>query len=235
MVMDWLSSTAWLELWPSIWLTIKLASFTTLILLALGLPLAWWLSKANVWLRVPINALISLPLVLPPAVLGFYLLLVMAPDAPLGRLATELNLGTLAFSFKGLLIGSLFYSLPFVIQPLQNAFESLDQDVLDAAYSLGARPLSRFWYVVLPMCRASIFTAAVFGFAHTVGEFGIVLMIGGNIPDKTQVISIAIYENVEALEYDKAHILSAGLLIFSFVVLTLLHTLNRQKNRLLRY
>ena len=201
----------------------------------MGIPLAWWLARTRSWIRVPLNALIALPLVLPPTVLGFYLLLAMGPNGPLGRFSALLGWGTLAFTFKGLLIGSIFYSIPFVVQPLQNAFESIDSDILEAAYSLGARPINRFFTVVLPIAKSSILTAAIFGFAHTVGEFGIVLMIGGNIPDKTQVVSIAIYEHVEGLEYAQAHWLSAGLLVFSFAVLLILHTVNKSQGRLLKY
>ena len=159
----------------------------------------------------------------------------MGPNGPLGQFSALLGWGTLAFTFKGLLIGSIFYSIPFVVQPLQNAFESIDSDILEAAYSLGARPINRFFTVVLPIAKSSILTAAIFGFAHTVGEFGIVLMIGGNIPDKTQVVSIAIYEHVEGLEYTQAHWLSAGLLVFSFAVLLILHTVNKSQGRLLKY
>lgn len=223
------------NLLPPIWLTLKLATFTTVILLLFGIPLAWWLARTRSWVKIPLNALIALPLVLPPTVLGFYLLLAMGPNGPLGLFSDLLGWGTLAFTFKGLLIGSVFYSIPFVVQPLQNAFESIDSDILEAAYSLGARPLNRFFTVVLPIAKSSIFTAAIFGFAHTVGEFGIVLMIGGNIPNKTQVVSIAIYEHVEGLEYAQAHWLSAGLLVFSFVVLLILHTVNKSQGRLLKY
>ena len=223
------------NLLPPIWLTLKLATFTTVILLLFGIPLAWWLARTRSWVKIPLNALIALPLVLPPTVLGFYLLLAMGPNGPLGQFSALLGWGTLAFTFKGLLIGSIFYSIPFVVQPLQNAFESIDSDILEAAYSLGARPVNRFFTVVLPIAKSSILTAAIFGFAHTVGEFGIVLMIGGNIPDKTQVVSIAIYEHVEGLEYAQAHWLSAGLLVFSFAVLLILHTVNKSQGRLLKY
>ncbi|MFZ1417624.1 MAG: molybdate ABC transporter permease subunit [Burkholderiaceae bacterium] len=223
------------NLLPPIWLTLKLATFTTVILLLFGIPLAWWLARTRSWVKIPLNALIALPLVLPPTVLGFYLLLAMGPNGPLGQFSALLGWGTLAFTFKGLLIGSIFYSIPFVVQPLQNAFESIDSDILEAAYSLGARPVNRFFTVVLPIAKSSILTAAIFGFAHTVGEFGIVLMIGGNIPDKTQVVSIAIYEHVEGLEYTQAHWLSAGLLVFSFAVLLILHTVNKSQGRLLKY
>ena len=223
------------NLLPPIWLTLKLATFTTVILLLFGIPLAWWLARTRSWVKIPLNALIALPLVLPPTVLGFYLLLAMGPNGPLGQFSALLGWGTLAFTFKGLLIGSIFYSIPFVVQPLQNAFESIDSDILEAAYSLGARPINRFFTVVLPIAKSSILTAAIFGFAHTVGEFGIVLMIGGNIPDKTQVVSIAIYEHVEGLEYAQAHWLSAGLLVFSFAVLLILHTVNKSQGRLLKY
>ena len=213
-------------------LTLQLASLTTLVLLLLGTPLAWWLARTRSWLKVPIGALVALPLVLPPVVLGFYLLVLMGPDGPVGRLTQALGLGLLPFSFAGLLVGSVLYSLPFVVQPLQNAFEAIGKRPLEVAATLRASPLDTFVSVVLPLARPAYLTAAVMGFAHTVGEFGVVLMIGGNIPGKTRVMSVQIYEHVEALEYTQAHWLAGGMLAFSFVVLLALHVFNA--NRALR-
>lgn len=206
-----------------VWVTIKLASTTTLLLLVLGTPLAWWLAHSRSRLKFIIGAVVALPLVLPPTVLGFYLLIFMGPDGPVGKLTESLGLGLLPFTFSGLVIGSLLYSLPFVVQPIQNAFEAIGKRPLEVAATLGASPWDRFFTVALPLARPGIFTATILGFAHTVGEFGVVLMLGGNISGKTKVISVAIYENVEALEYTKAHSLSAGMLIFSFLVLLIMH------------
>ena len=207
-------------------LTLKLAAIVTILLLVIGIPLAWWLCRSRSWLRQPIAALITLPLILPPTVLGFYLLLAMGPEGPLGALTELLGMQSLAFSFSGLVVGSLFYSLPFVVQPLQNAMESVGQRPLDVAATLGAGPLDRFFTVLLPLCRPGMITATVLGFAHTLGEFGVVLMIGGNIPGETKVLSVAIFDHVEALEYTQAHWLSAGMVAFSFVVLVSLYALN---------
>ena len=215
----------------AIWLTLKLATLTTLILLLIGTPLAWKLSRTKKWWRNPVNALITLPFVLPPTVLGFYLLVIMGPDGPLGHFCRWLNLPALPFSFGGLLLASLIYSLPFVIQPLQNTFETIGKSSLEAAATLRASPLDTFFSVVLPMAKSGYLTATVMGFAHTIGEFGVVLMIGGNIPDKTRVLSISIYDHVEALEYTQAHWLSAGMLIFAFLVLWALYLLNPNKHR----
>lgn len=209
----------------AIWLTIRLAGTTTLVLLLAGTPLAWWLSRTRSWLKVPVGAIVALPLVLPPVVLGFYLLVLMGPLGPVGRLTQSLGLGLLPFSFTGLVIGSVLYSMPFVVQPLQNAFEAIGERPLEVAASLRASPLDTFFSVVLPLARPAYLTAAVMGFAHTVGEFGIVLMLGGNIPGKTRVMSVQIYDHVEALEYSQAHWLAGGLLVFSFVVLLALYAL----------
>ena len=212
--------------WEALVLTLQLASLTTLVLLLLGTPLAWWLARTRSWLKAPVGALVALPLVLPPVVLGFYLLVLMGPDGPVGRLTQALGLGLLPFSFAGLLVGSVLYSLPFVVQPLQNAFEALGDRPLEVAATLRASPLDTFLSVVLPLARPAYLTAAVMGFAHTVGEFGIVLMIGGNIPGKTRVMSVQIYDHVEALEYTQAHWLAGGMLAFSFVVLLALYLFN---------
>lgn len=208
-------------------LSLELAIGATLILLVLGTPLAWWLARGGqgrlAWLRVPVRAMVALPLVLPPSVLGFYLLVAMGPNGPLGQLTQALGWGLLSFTFWGLLIGSVIYSLPFVVQPLVNAFESIGQRPLEAAATLRAGPLDAFWHVVLPLARPGYITGAVMGFAHTLGEFGVVLMIGGNIPGQTRVISVQIYDHVEALEYTQAHWLAGGMLVFSFAVLLGLH------------
>ena len=209
----------------AITLTVKLAATTTIILLLLGTPLAWWLARTRSWLKGPIGALVALPLVLPPVVLGFYLLVLMGPQGPIGQLTQSLGLGLLPFSFAGLVIGSVLYSMPFVLQPLQNAFEAIGDRPLEVAASLRASPLDTFFSVVLPLARPAYLTAAVMGFAHTVGEFGIVLMLGGNIPGKTRVMSVQIYDHVEALEYSQAHWLAGGLMVFSFLVLMALYTL----------
>ena len=196
--------------------TLKLAGLTTLLLILFGTPLAWWLARTESRLRAPVEALVALPLVLPPTVLGFYLLLAMGPGGPLASLS-------LAFTFGGLLLGSMIYSLPFVVQPLRDSFAAIGEQPLEAAACLGAGPLDRFRSVVLPLARPGYVTAAVLGFAHTLGEFGVVLMIGGNIPGETQVLSIAVYEHVEALDYARAHVLAAGLLLVSFLLLLLVY------------
>ena len=207
-------------------LTLKLAAVTLLLLLALGTPLAWWLAHSRMRLKSVLNALVALPLVLPPTVLGFYLLLLMGPHGPLGRLTVALGIGLLPFSFAGLVVASVLYSLPFVVQPLQAAFEALGSRPLEVAATLRAGPLDRFFSVALPLARSGFLTAAVLGFAHTLGEFGLVLMIGGNIPGKTQVLSVDIYNHVEALEYSEAHRLAGGMLLFSFSVLLVLYVCN---------
>jgi len=209
-------------------LTLKLATVTTLLLLVVGTPLAWWLARTRSRLRHAVGAVVALPLVLPPTVIGFYLLLAMGPNGPLGQLTTALGLGTLSFTFTGLVIGSVFYSLPFVVQPLQNAFEAIGARPLEVAATLGASPWDSFWSVAVPLARPGFITGAILGFAHTIGEFGVVLMIGGNIPDKTRVVSTQIYDHVEAMEYAQAHWLAGGMLVFSFVVLLVLYTLYPQ-------
>jgi len=215
----------------AIWLTLKLATVVTLLLLLIGTPLAWWLTRTRSPFKRVVGALVALPLVLPPTVIGFYLLLMMGPDGPLGRLTGALGLGTLAFTFTGLVIASVFYSLPFVVQPLQNAFEAIGPRPLEVAATLRAGPWDTFWSVVMPLARPGFVTGAILGFAHTVGEFGVVLMIGGNIPDRTRVVSTQIYDHVEAMEYAQAHWLAGGMLVFSFVVLLLLYTLYPQSMR----
>ncbi len=218
-------------IWQAVWLTLKLASVTTGVLLLLGTPLAWWLATTRSWLKGPVGALVALPLVLPPVVIGFYLLVLMGPKGPVGQLTQSLGLGLLPFTFAGLVVGSVFYSLPFVVQPLANAFEALGRAPLEAAATLRASPLDTFFSVVLPLCKPAYLTAAVMGFAHTVGEFGIVLMLGGNIPGQTRVLSVQIYDHVEALEYAQAHWLAGGLMVFAFTTLLCLHWLQAKKSR----
>lgn len=211
-----------------VWLTLQLAALSTVILIVAGTPLAWWLATTRSRTAAFVEAFTALPLVLPPTVLGFYLLLLFNPDAPLGRFWLNTTGDTLSFSFSGLVVASVLYSLPFVVQPLQTAFASVDPGVMEAAETMGAGPLDRFASVALPLASRGYLTAAVLGFAHTIGEFGVVLMVGGNIPGRTQVISIAIYEQVETLQYAQAHRLSAGLLAFSFVTLLLVYAVNRR-------
>ena len=208
-----------------LFLTLRLATVTTLVLLALGTPLAWWLARTRCRARPVVEALVALPLVLPPTVLGFYLLVALSPQGPVGALVHALDGPRLAFSFTGLVIGSVIYSLPFVVQPLQNAFAGIAPRTLEAAATLGAAPADRFLSIVLPQARTGFLAAVTLGFAHTVGEFGVVLMIGGNIPGATQVLSIAIYDQVESLQYGTAHLWSALLLGFSFAVLLVMYTL----------
>jgi len=203
----------------AIWLTTRLAGITTLILLLVGTPIAWLLARSRSWWKGPLGAVVALPLVLPPSVLGFYLLLAMGPQGPVGQLTTSLGLGVLPFTFWGLVVASSFYSLPFMVQPLQNAFEAIGERPLEVAATLRASPLDTFFSVVLPLAKPGFLTAGVLTFAHTVGEFGVVLMIGGNIPGVTRVASVQIYDHVEAMEYADAHRLSAVMLIFSFTVL----------------
>lgn len=217
--------------WQAIALTARLAATTTVVLLLVGTPLAWWLARTRSWLKGPVGALVALPLVLPPVVLGFYLLVLMGPNGPVGHVTQSLGWGLLPFSFAGLVVGSVFYSLPFVVQPLQDAFEAIGERPLEVAATLRASPLDTFLTVVLPLAKPAYLTAAVMGFAHTVGEFGIVLMMGGNIPGKTRVISVQIYDHVEALEYTQAHWLAGGLLVFSFAVLLALYTLRPTSRR----
>ena len=215
------------ELGP-LWLSLQLAAAATAVLLVLGTPLAWWLARTRSRIKPVIEAVTALPLVLPPTVLGFYLLLLMSPRSWLGGLWVEVTDTTLTFSFMGLLIASVVYSLPFMVQPLQAAFESLGRGPLEAAAALRASPLDAFLTVAAPLSLRGFLTAAVLTFAHTIGEFGVVLMVGGNIPGKTRVISIAIYEHVETLRYAEAHTLAAGLILFSFAVLVFVYMFNRR-------
>ncbi|MBO9679473.1 MAG: molybdate ABC transporter permease subunit [Acidovorax sp.] len=212
-------------------LTLQLASVTTALLLVLCTPLAWWLAHTRSRWRGPVGAVVALPLVLPPTVIGFYLLVTLGPHGPLGQLTQGLGLGTLPFTFPGLVVGSLIYSMPFAVQPLQRAFEALGERPLEAAATLGAGPLDRFFSVALPLARPGFITAAVLSFAHTVGEFGVVLMLGGNIPGVTRVVSVQIYDHVEALEYAQAHWLAGGMVVFSFLVLLALHWLQPREPR----
>jgi molybdate transport system permease protein len=217
----------------AIWLTVKLATLTTVLLLLIATPLAWWLARTGSRWRAPITALVTLPLVLPPSVLGFYLLVALGPNGPLGQLTLALGWGVLSFTFTGLLIGSVVFSLPFAVQPLQHAFESMGARPMEVAATLRASPLDAFFTVALPQARAGLLTAAILSFAHTVGEFGVVLMIGGNIPGATRVVSTEIYGHVEAMEYAQAHWLAGGMLLFSFVVLLALALLRRNHARVL--
>jgi molybdate transport system permease protein len=215
----------------AIWLTLRLATLVTLVLLLIGTPIAWWLSRTRSWLKGPVGAVVALPLVLPPTVLGFYLLVAMGPHGFLGQLTQSLGLGLLPFSFWGLVVASVFYSMPFVVQPIQNAFEAIGERPLEVAATLRAGPWDRFFTVALPLAKPGFITAAILGFAHTVGEFGVVLMIGGNIPDKTRVVSVQIYDHVEALEYPQAHGLAATMLAFSFLVLLGLYVFNPSRRK----
>jgi molybdate transport system permease protein len=212
-------------------LTAKLAGITTSILFLIGTPFAWWLARTQSWWKGPVTAVVSLPLVLPPSVLGFYLLLAMGPNGPIGRLTDSLELGRLPFTFPGLVTASVFYSLPFMIQPLQSAFEGVDRRFLEAASTLRASPLDRFFTVALPLSWPGIFTAGIMTFAHTVGEFGVVLMIGGNLPGVTRVASVQIYDLVEGMQYAEAHRLAAVLMGFSFLILLLMYALRRAPGR----
>ena len=215
----------------AIWLTLRLATTTTVLLLLIGTPIAWWLARTRSWAKGAVGALVALPIVLPPSVIGFYLLLAMGPDGPIGHFTQALGLGMLPFTFSGLVVASTFYSLPFVVQPIQNAFEAIGERPLEVAATLRASPLDTFLSVVLPLARPGFLTATILGFAHTVGEFGVVLMIGGNIPDKTRVVSVQIYDHVEALEYTEAHWLAAIMVAFSFAVLLLLYLFNPSGRR----
>jgi len=215
----------------AIWLTVRLAGLVTLILLVVGTPIAWWLARTPSRWKGPIGAVVALPLVLPPSVLGFYLLLVMGPSGPVGQLTQALNLGLLPFTFGGLVIASVFYSLPFMVQPLQTAFEAVGDRPLEVAATLRASPLDAFFTVAVPLAAPGFLTAAILTFAHTVGEFGVVLMMGGNLPGITRVASVQIYDHVEALEYMQAHRLSAVMLVFSFVVLLALYAWRPQARK----
>ena len=209
--------------WSAVWLTFQLATVSTVILLLVGTPIAWWLARTRSKWKGVVGAVVALPLVLPPTVIGFYLLVAMGPEGLVGRLTEALGLGLLPFSFAGLVVGSVIYSLPFVVQPVHNAFEAIGRRPLEVAATLRDGPWDSFFNVALPLARPGFVTATILGFAPTVGAFGVVLMIGGNIPDKTRVVSVAIYDHVEALEYAQAHWLSAGMLVFSFVVLLALY------------
>jgi molybdate transport system permease protein len=213
--------------WTAVRLTAQLAAVTTLLLLIVGTPLAWWLARTRSLLKPLRSALVALPLVLPPTVLGFYLLLLMGPQGPVGQLTQSLGLGRLPFTFAGLVVASVLYSMPFVVQPLQQAFEAIPERTLEAAATLRAGPWDRFFSVALPLARPGLLTASVLGFAHTVGEFGVVLMIGGNIPGSTRVLSVAIYDHVEASEFADAHRLAAGMVVFALVVLVTLYVVHR--------
>jgi molybdate transport system permease protein len=219
------------EDWSAVRLTAQLAALTTVLLLIVGTPIAWWLARTRSRAKPLVASVVTMPLVLPPSVMGFYLLLMMGPQGPVGQLTQALGLGRLPFSFAGLVVASVIYSMPFVVQPLQQAFEAIPERTLEAAATLRAGPWDRFFSVALPLARPGFLTASVLGFAHTVGEFGVVLMIGGNIPDKTRVLSVAIYGHVEALEFDAAHRLAAGMVVFAMVVLVALYMLGRPTGR----
>ncbi len=211
----------------AIGLTLQLATLTTVLLLLIGTPIAWWLARTRSWWKGPVSAVVTLPLVLPPTVIGFYLLVTMGPHGPIGQFTQSLGLGTLPFSFAGLVVGSIIYSMPFVVQPIQNAFAAIGERPLEVAATLRASPWDSFFTVVLPLAKPGFITAAVLGFAHTIGEFGVVLMIGGNIPGKTSVVSVQIFNHVEAMEYAQAHWLAGGMLLFSFLILLALHLKGR--------
>jgi molybdate transport system permease protein len=217
--------------WPALTLTLRLAAVTTALLLVLGAPLAWWLARTPSRWREPVGVLVTLPLVLPPSVLGFYMLVLMGPQGPLGQLTQSLGWGTLSFTFTGLVIGSIAYSLPFAVQPLQAAFAEMGRRPMEVAMSLGARPLDAFLTVALPQARHALLTAGVLSFAHTLGEFGVVLMIGGNIPGQTRVLSTLIYGHVEAMEYAQAHVLAGGMAVFAFAALMGLAWVRRRADK----
>jgi molybdate transport system permease protein len=221
---DWLG-----DLWPPVVLTLSLAALTTAILLVLGTPIAWWLARSKAKWKEAVAAVVALPLVLPPTVLGFYLLIALGPLGPGGWLAGFWGARTLAFSFPGLVIGSVIYSLPFVVQPIRDAFAAIGRQPLEAAATLGASPRDRFFSVAVPLARRGFLTAATLGFAHTMGEFGVVLMIGGNIPGRTQVLSIAIFDHVEALDYARAHLLAGTLLVISFSLVLVVNLVGRRQ------
>ncbi len=214
-----------------VWLTLKLASVTTGVLLVVGIPIAWWLARTRSRAKHVIATVVALPLVLPPTVLGFYLLLLLGPSGPVGQLTQALGLGTLPFTFPGLVVASVVYSLPFVVQPVHNAFEAMGPRPLEVAATLRASPTARFFDVALPLALPGILSGAILGFAHTMGEFGVVLMIGGNIPGETKVLSVAIYDHVEALEWTKAHWMSGGMVVFSFLVVLAMYRLGQRMQR----
>ena len=215
-------------LWSPVRLTLALATITTVVLLIVGTPIAWWLARSTARWKEAVATIVALPLVLPPTVLGFYLLIALGPSGPGGWIAGLFGGRTLAFSFEGLVIGSVIYSMPFVVQPIRNAFEAFGDRPLEVAATLRASPWDAFWSVALPLARPGILTGAVLGFAHTVGEFGVVLMIGGNIPGETKVLSIAIYDYVETLQWTHAHVLAGGMLVFSFIVITAMTVLGKR-------
>lgn len=219
------------ELWPPVRLTLQLATLTTLSLLVLGTPVAWWLARSRAWWKEGVAAVVSLPLVLPPTVLGFYLLLALGPGGPGGWVAGLWGARTLAFTFEGLVIGSVFYSLPFVVQPIRNAFEAIGERPLEVAATLRASPARAFWTVAMPLAAPGYLTGAVLGFAHTVGEFGVVLMLGGNIPGETKVLSVAIYDYVETLRFSEANVLALGMVIFSFLVILAVTVIGKRLGR----
>ncbi|RIY01265.1 molybdate ABC transporter permease subunit [Aureimonas flava] len=219
--------TDWGELWSPIRLTLELASLTTLLLLVVGTPIAWWLSRSRRWWKEAVAAVVALPLVLPPTVLGFYLLIALGPDGLGGWFGPAFGLRTFAFSFPGLVLGSVVYSMPFVVQPIRNAFEAAGERSWEVAATLRASPWDRFWTVAVPLARPGFLTGAVLGFSHTVGEFGVILMIGGNIPGTTKVLSVAIYDYVETLQWQKAHVLALGMLVFAFLVIFSVSLLER--------
>ena len=227
-----MSPTVTAEAWQAIALTLKLATLTSFLLLLIATPLAWWLSQTRSGWRPPISALVTLPLVLPPTVLGFYVLVLLGPHGWIGQFTQAIGLGVLSFSFTGLVIGSIIFSLPFAVQPIQYAFEAIGRRPMEVAATLRARPLDAFFAVALPLAKPGILTATVLSFAHTVGEFGVVLMIGGNIPGKTRVVSTQIYGHVEAMEYTQAHWLAAGMVLFSFTVLIALSRLKKRNDRI---
>lgn len=219
------------ELWPPIRLTLTLAAITTVVLLIVGTPIAWWLARSRARWKEAVAAVVALPLVLPPTVLGFYLLILLGPNGPGGALAGLWGARTLAFTFEALVLGSVLYSMPFVVQPIRNAFEAIGERPLEVAATLRASPFDRFWSVAVPLARPGFMTGAVLGFAHTVGEFGVVLMIGGNIPGQTKVLSIAMYDYVETLRWVEAHILAGGMLVFAFVVILAMLVLEKRIGR----
>lgn len=218
------------DIWTPVSLTLSLATINTLVLLVLGTPIAWWLARSGSRYRELVGALVAMPLVLPPTVLGFYLLIALGPNGPGGWIAALWGGRTLAFSFTGLVIGSFFYSLPFMVQPLRNGFAAIGEEPLEAAATLGASGWQRFWRIALPLARPGYITGAVMTFAHTVGEFGVVLMIGGNIPGQTKVIAIALYDHVERLQWQEAHVIALGMVIFAFVVIAVTLSIDRRVN-----
>lgn len=219
------------EIWPPVRLTLELAGVTTVVLLAVGTPIAWWLARSRAPWKEAVAAVVALPLVLPPTVLGFYLLLMLGPDGPGGWIASLFGGRSLAFTFEGLVIGSVLYSMPFVVQPIRNAFAAVGDRPLEVAATLRASPWDAFWTVAVPLARPGFVTGAVLGFAHTVGEFGVVLMIGGNIPGETKVLSVAIYDYVETLQWTQAHVLAAGMLVFAFTVILAMMLLEKRIGR----